>query len=477
MKTSFKNIIILGSGESGTGAALLAKAQGFDVFVSDSGEILQKHKDELIKNLIPFEEGAHTWEIIADADQIIKSPGIPDKAEIMKKIYAKSIPVISEIEFGFQYSNGKIIAVTGSNGKTTTTSLIYHILKEAGFNVGLGGNIGESFARKSIDNPYDFWVLELSSFQLDHCFEFRPNISVLMNITPDHLDRYDYKFENYIDSKFKIIQSQLPEDKFIVFTDNEPIASELQKRTIKPQILPISLVQQPVTGAWLDNKSLIINAGKQSVVIPIDKISIQGKHNYLNAMAAAVACLEAGVTAEKVISGLNTFKAVEHRLEPVAEVEGIQFINDSKATNVDSVFYALDSMKTPVILIAGGVDKGNEYAQIEELVKEKVKLLVCMGKDNSKLLSYFSGKIEIRETNTIEQAVAVAFNSAKKGDTVLLSPACASFDLFKNYEDRGKQFKQQVEKIKQIAESQWLKANENPGQKPLPNSHQPLPNQ
>ncbi|MBC7390113.1 MAG: UDP-N-acetylmuramoyl-L-alanine--D-glutamate ligase [Opitutaceae bacterium] len=447
----FKNIIILGSGESGTGAALLAKAQGFDVFVSDSGEIAQKHKEELIKNLIPFEEGAHTWEVIADADQIIKSPGIPDKAEIMKKIYASGIPVISEIEFGFQYSIGKIIAVTGSNGKTTTTSLIYHILKEAGFKVGLGGNIGESFARKAIDNPYDVWVLELSSFQLDHCFTFRPDISVLMNITPDHLDRYEYKFENYIDSKFRIIQAQQPEDKFIVFTDNEPIVSELQKRAIKPQILPISLVQQPVTGAWLDNKSLIVNAGKQSVVVPLDKIAIQGKHNMLNAMASITACLEAGVPADKILEGLQTFKPVEHRLEPVADIEGIHFINDSKATNVDSVFYALDSMKTPVILIAGGVDKGNEYSQIEELVKKKVKLLVCMGKDNSKLLAYFDGKVEIKETSSIEQAVAIAFNSAKKGDTVLLSPACASFDLFKNYEDRGKQFKQQVGNLKAIS--------------------------
>ena len=474
MQSSFKNIIILGSGESGTGAALLAKAKGFDVFVSESATIKEEYKKELIKHLIPFEEGHHTEEIIFDADEIIKSPGIPDKAEIIQKITARGIPIISEIEFGFRYAKGKIIAVTGSNGKTTTTSLIYHILKEAGFNVGLGGNIGESFAKKAIDNPYAFWVLELSSFQLDHCFTFRPDISILMNITPDHLDRYDYNFQNYINSKFRIVQSQTPQDKFIVFVDNEPIISELQNRTIHAEILPISLVGQPVTGAWLDNKCLIVNAGKQSLIVPVEKISIQGKHNMLNAMAAVTACLEADVPASKILEGLQSFKAVEHRLEPVADIAGIHFINDSKATNVDSVFYALDSMKTPVILIAGGVDKGNEYAQIDELVKNKVKLLVCMGKDNSKLVSYFRGKVEIRETSSIEQAVAVSINAAKKGDTVLLSPACASFDLFKNYEDRGIQFKEQVNKIGLIANSQWLRADDNTGQEPLPNRHQPL---
>ena len=449
-----KRIVILGSGESGTGAALLAKAKGFDVFVSDLGAIREDYKKELEAQLIPFEDGKHTEALILNADEIVKSPGIPDKAEMVKKIVKKGIPIVSEIEFGFRYAKGKIIAITGSNGKTTTTSLLFHLLKEAGLNLGLGGNIGESFAKKVINDPYDFWVLELSSFQLDHCFELRPFISIICNITPDHLDRYEYNFQNYIDSKFRITQAQTSTDKFIVFTDNEPIISELEKRTILPQILEISVLNQPKQGAWLNGNELEFNANGIAYSIPVESLSLKGKHNYLNTMAAVLACMELGIEKRNILSGLITFKAVEHRLEDAGLVNGVKFVNDSKATNVDSVFYALDSMETPVVLIMGGVDKGNDYNQIESLVRSKVKALVCMGTDNSKLVSYFYDKLDrIVETNSIEQAVNESFKLAQSGDTVLLSPACASFDLFKNYEDRGKQFKQLVSSLKLIVNS------------------------
>jgi UDP-N-acetylmuramoylalanine--D-glutamate ligase len=449
-----KRIVILGSGESGTGAALLAKAKGFDVFVSDLGIIREDYKKELEAASIPFEDGKHTETLILNADEVVKSPGIPDKAEMVKKIVKKGIPIVSEIEFGFRYAKGKIIAITGSNGKTTTTSLLFHLLKEAGLNVGLGGNIGESFAKKVIDDPYDFWVLELSSFQLDHCFEFRPFISIICNITPDHLDRYEYNFQNYIDSKFRITQAQTSTDKFIVFTDNEPIISELEKRTILPQILEISVLNKPKQGAWLNGNEIEFNANGIAYSIPTESLSLKGKHNYLNTMAAVLACMELGIEKRHILSGLITFKAVEHRLEDAGLVNGVKFVNDSKATNVDSVFYALDSMETPVVLIMGGVDKGNDYNQIESLVRSKVKALVCMGTDNSKLVSYFYDKLDrIVETNSIEQAVNESFKLAQSGDTVLLSPACASFDLFKNYEDRGRQFKQIVNSLKSTVNS------------------------
>ncbi len=449
-----KRIVILGSGESGTGAALLAKAKGFDVFVSDLSAIRDDYKKELLEAEIPFEEGKHTEDLILNADEVVKSPGIPDKAEMVKKIVKKGIPIISEIEFGFRYSKGKIIAITGSNGKTTTTSLLFHILKEVGLNVGLGGNIGESFAKKVIDDPYDYWVLELSSFQLDHCFEFKPFVSVIMNITPDHLDRYEYEFQNYINSKFRIAQAQDSTDKLIVFTDNEPIISELKKRTISAELLEISLLKQPKQGAWFDGNEVVVSANGKNLSIPKSAFSLKGKHNYLNVMAAVLACLEVGMDEKSILNGLGSFKAVEHRLEEVETINGITFINDSKATNVDSVFYALDSMENPVILILGGVDKGNDYSQIEKLVVDKVKALVCMGSDNSKLMNYFSLKVsQIVETHSIETAVEESFKLAKSGDTVLLSPACASFDLFKNYEDRGRQFKQVVNSLKSTVNS------------------------
>ncbi len=446
-----KRIVILGGGESGTGAALLAKAKGFDVFLSDLSVIRPDYKRELEEQGILYEEGTHTETLILTADEVVKSPGIPDKAEMVKMIQKKGIPIVSEIEFGFRYAQGRIIAVTGSNGKTTTTSLIYHILKEAGYNVGLGGNIGESFAKKAIDNPYDYWVLELSSFQLDHCFQFKPSVAIMTNITPDHLDRYQYNFQLYIDSKFRIVQAQDEQDAFIVFTDNEPIVSELPKRTIPSQLFSISLSKKPKEGAWFDRKSLVFALEGEELEISAELLKIKGKHNYINAMAAVLACLKIGLNKKQILSGLISFLPVEHRLEYVNTIGEVEFINDSKATNVDSVFYALDSIETPVVLIAGGVDKGNDYTQIEALVKEKVRALVCLGKDNSKLVSFFFGKIEtIVETDSMDAAVETAFRLTKPKDTVLLSPACASFDLFQNYEDRGRQFKQQVTSLKSM---------------------------
>ena len=450
-----KRIVILGAGESGTGAALLAKAKGYDVFVSDQGTIGDAYKAELTNASIPIEEGKHTEVLILNADEVVKSPGIPNQAEMVKKIVEKNIPIVSEIEFGSRYCKGKIIGITGSNGKTTTTSLLYHIMKEAGCNVGLGGNIGESFAKKVIDDPYQYWVLELSSFQLDHCFQLKPYISVITNITPDHLDRYEYQFQNYVNAKFRIAQAQDNNDYFIVFTDNEPIVSELKKRDIKPSLVEISLTKQPKQGAWFDGEKLHFKLKEDNWTISKEEISLKGKHNYLNAMVAVLACMEIGLEKEQILKGLASFNAVEHRMEFVERVKGINFINDSKATNVDSVFYALESMTNRVILILGGVDKGNDYSQIEELVKSKVPTLVCMGKDNHKLVEFFAGKVgQIIETDSIEAAVRESFEHAKLGDTVLLSPACASFDLFKNYEDRGKQFKEQVQKLAQKTRNQ-----------------------
>jgi UDP-N-acetylmuramoylalanine--D-glutamate ligase len=450
-----KRIVILGAGESGTGAALLAKAKGYDVFVSDQGTIGDAYKAELTNASIPIEEGKHTEVLILNADEVVKSPGIPNQAEMVKKIVEKNIPIVSEIEFGSRYCKGKIIGITGSNGKTTTTSLLYHIMREAGCNVGLGGNIGESFAKKVIDDPYQYWVLELSSFQLDHCFQLKPYISVITNITPDHLDRYEYQFQNYVNAKFRIAQAQDNNDYFIVFTDNEPIVSELKKRDIKPSLVEISLTKQPKQGAWFDGEKLHFELKEDNWTISKEEISLKGKHNYLNAMVAVLACMEIGLEKEQILKGLASFNAVEHRMEFVERVKGINFINDSKATNVDSVFYALESMTNRVILILGGVDKGNDYSQIEELVKSKVPTLVCMGKDNHKLVEFFAGKVgQIIETDSIEAAVRESFEHAKLGDTVLLSPACASFDLFKNYEDRGKQFKEQVQKLAQKTRNQ-----------------------
>ncbi len=438
-------IIILGSGESGVGAAILAQKQGMDVFVSDFGKIKQQYKDELVSLNILFEEGKHTEEIILSATTIIKSPGIADKAEIINKIREKNIPIISEIEFGFQFTSAKIIAITGTNGKTTTTSLIHHILEKAGLNVGLGGNIGTSFARQVANGDKDYFVLEISSFQLDNCITFKPFISVLCNITEDHLDRYDYKFENYIDTKISISKNQDEHDYFIYCLDDKVIMKHFQKVNSKVQKIPFSYNQKVSNGAYIENQQLIIELNKNNFTMPTSELSIHGIHNSYNSMAAAISAKLIGVRNDKIRESLEDFKNLEHRLEFVATIRGVDFINDSKATNVNSTWYALESMTKPIVLIAGGVDKGNDYTLIKNLVNKRVKAIICLGKDNEKLHEAFASEVGyIVDTQNMQQAVQMAYNITDKGDVVLLSPCCASFDLFENYEDRGKQFKRNV---------------------------------
>jgi UDP-N-acetylmuramoylalanine--D-glutamate ligase len=454
-----KKVVILGAGESGVGAALLAKSKSYEVFVSDKSKISEHYKQILLDNQIDFEEECHTPEKILSANEIVKSPGIPDTAEIVVQAHEKQIPVISEIEFGFRNTKAKIIAITGSNGKTTTTLLTYHLLKNAGLNVGLGGNVGESFAKQVIENKYDYFVLETSSFQLDGCFLFKPYISVILNITPDHLDRYNYNFDNYADSKMRIIRSQDDSDFFIYNADSEPITNRILKLKPSVQQLPITLSSDDDLKAI--SKVSYYQDGKITLRMPYNRpcqivmqeseLALKGKHNVFNSMAAALVAQILGVSEEKIREGLASFKGVPHRLEEVAEVRGVKFINDSKATNVDSVFYALGSFQADspnLIWIAGGIDKGNDYTQIHNLVKEKVRYMIALGKDNSKLLNYFKNDVEHYETDDIEKAVKKAFKVAKKGDIVLLSPACASFDLFKNYEDRGNQFREIVKGLK-----------------------------
>jgi UDP-N-acetylmuramoylalanine--D-glutamate ligase len=443
-------VVILGGGESGVGAALLAKHKGMEVFLSDKGSLSEKYKQILVENAIPFEEGQHTENLVLEADEVIKSPGIPDKAPLIQALAEKKIPVISEIEFASRYTNAKLIAITGSNGKTTTTLLTYHLLKSAGLKVGLAGNIGESLAKQVIADTFDYYVLEISSFQLDNSYEFHPYIAILLNITPDHLDRYEYTFQKYINSKFRIAQKLTKEDYFIYYKENPPIEQELAVRNIPATPLPISLEREMQTGAYLSNETLVIRTGSP-IRIALDELPVQGKHNAINSMAAILACRILGIEEAAIKAGLKTFQNAPHRLEKAGEINGITFINDSKATNVDSVFYALESMKQPVVLIAGGIDKGNDYTQIEELVNQKVKALVCLGKDNSKLLAFFRGKVPIiQETTYIREAVQMGLQLARPGEVVLLSPACASFDLFKNYEDRGTKFKEAVSELKNL---------------------------
>lgn len=440
-------VVVLGGGESGVGAALLAKAKGMEVFLSDRSSLSDKYRQILLDNQIAFEEGKHIENTILEADEVIKSPGIPDKIPLIQMLVQKGIPVISEIEFAARYTKAKLIGITGSNGKTTTTLLTYHLLKSAGLKVGLAGNIGESFARQVIEDTFDYYVLEVSSFQLDNSYQFHPYIAILLNITPDHLDRYEYTFQKYIDSKFRITQTLTSEDYFIYYNENPPIRQELTVRNIPAILLPVSLEEEMQTGAYLSGDALMIRTGEQ-IKIGLDELPVQGKHNAINSMAAILTCRLLGISEKAIKAGLNTFRNAPHRLEKAGEINGITFINDSKATNVDSVFYALESMKQPVVLIAGGIDKGNDYTQIEELVKRKVKALICLGKDNSKLLSFFSGKVPvIQETTYIREAVQMGLQLAESGESVLLSPACASFDLFKNYEDRGTQFKQAVNEL------------------------------
>ena len=444
-----KKIVILGGGESGVGAALLAKAKGFEVFLSDKAMLSDKYKEILSDNGIPFEEGEHTEAKILDANEVIKSPGIPDKVELIKKLHSLKIPVISEIEFASRYTKAKIIAITGSNGKTTTTLLTYHILKNAGLNIGLAGNIGESFAKQVIEDTFDYFVLELSSFQLDNCFSFKADAAILLNITPDHLDRYNYEFQPYIESKFRVLQNMTSADDFIYYQESEALMGELSKRTdLTVNCLPVSLTEKIEQGGSLQHETLHVRYQQQSFNFPVAELPIKGSHNAINAMCAILACKSLGIENEQSIAGLKSFKSVEHRLEPCGEIKGVQYVNDSKATNVDSVFYALGSYNDSIILIMGGVDKGNDYRQIEQLIVQKVKALICMGKDNSKLLEFFGKKVPmIFSVDSMQKAVQLSSDLGTEGDVVLLSPACASFDLFKNYEDRGRQFKVAVARL------------------------------
>jgi UDP-N-acetylmuramoylalanine--D-glutamate ligase len=439
-------IIILGSGESGVGAAKLAQKQGMEVFVSDFGTIKQAYKDELIALNIPFEEGKHTEEIILSATTVIKSPGIADKVSIIKENNRKTrFRLFLKLNSDFVFSKAKIIAITGTNGKTTTTSLTYHILEKAGLDVGLGGNIGTSFARQVAEGDKEYFVLEISSFQLDNCTTFKPFISILCNITEDHLDRYDYKFENYIRSKFSITKNQDANDYFIYCQDDAVSTEYFNMANSEVQKIPFSYHQKVSNGAYIENQQLIIELNKNNFTMPTSELSIHGIHNSYNSMAAAISAKLIGVRNEKIRESLEDFKNLEHRLEFVATIKGVDFINDSKATNVNSTWYALESMTKPVVLIAGGVDKGNDYTLIKDLVNKRVKAIICLGKDNEKLHAAFASEVGyILDTQSMEQAVQMAYNITDKGDVVLLSPCCASFDLFENYEDRGKQFKRNV---------------------------------
>jgi len=443
------NIIILGGGESGVGAAVLAKHKGHPVFLSDGGKLKDIYKAELNANGIEFEEGGHSVERILAADEVVKSPGIPEKNEMVKAIRAKGIPVISEIEFAYRYKgDSTIVAITGSNGKSTTTALMYHICKTAELDCAMVGNIGYSFARQVAEDPKPLYIIEVSSFQLDDIKTFRPNVSILLNITEDHLDRYDYKFENYINSKFRIIENQTMDDYFIYCLDDETIMQRFPLLTIHTNPLPFSMKQEVKKGGYIKGDQMMLRIQEERVSMSIYDFALKGKHNNYNTMAAGIAASTIGIRKEKIRDAVKNFHSLEHRMEFIAMVRGVEFINDSKATNVNSTWYALESMNKPTVLILGGVDKGNDYSLITDLVKEKVKAIVCMGTDNSKIIAAFKDIVPmIIETDSAKKAVNAAFRAATKDDVVLLSPACASFDLFKNYEDRGTQFKEAVKEL------------------------------
>ena len=443
-----RKIVILGAGESGAGSAVLALKQGFDVFVSDKGEIREKYRDILNSHNIRWEEGKHSEDLILSADEIIKSPGIPESAPIVTKIREKEIHIISEIEFAGRYAVGTKICVTGSNGKTTVTNLIYHILNKAGKKVAMTGNVGNSFAMAVAEGSYDYFVIELSSFQLDGMYEFKADIAVLMNITPDHLDRYGYILQNYIDSKFRITQNQTKSD-FLIFWEGDPvIRSEFSKKQYGMTLLPFSDEMEEGMAAFVKDDEIVIAYPNKTNLMTIHELALKGRHNTYNSMAAALAGKVLNIRKEVIRESLADFQGVEHRLEPVITVCGIDFINDSKATNVNSAWYALECMETNIVWIVGGVDKGNDYSELFPVVRKKVKAIVCLGKDNRKIIEAFSDKVAtIVETGSMEEAVRSSYYLAKKGDTVLLSPACASFDLFKNYEDRGRQFKQAIRNL------------------------------
>lgn len=441
-------ITILGGGESGTGAAVLARVKGFDVFLSDSGSIPEQQKKRLVEWDIPYEEGGHTLGKILDAAEIVKSPGIPDTAPVIRAAKEAGIGIISEIEFAGRYDRAKKICITGSNGKTTTTSLIYHLLQLTGMNVGLGGNIGKSYAYQVATCDYDIYVLEISSFQLDNMYDFKADIAVLTNITPDHLDRYDYKLENYVRAKFRITRNMDKDDCFIFCSDDEITVGHLNDIVIKAKMLPFTQRGTVEEGAYVDDGRMVVKYGARECRIFLNELALQGRHNLYDSMAAAIAGKVMDIDDEKIREGLKTFKNIEHRLEKVATVNGVLYINDSKATNVNSAWYALESMDRPVVWIAGGTDKGNDYAQLYELAAKKVKALICLGVDNRKLHESFSGIVpEITDASSAEEAVKKAYGMAENGDVVLLSPCCASFDLFKNYEERGRLFKEAVRNL------------------------------
>lgn len=441
-------IVVLGAGESGAGAAVLAKVKGFEVFVSDMSSIKDKYKKMLDEYAIAWEEGKHTPECIMDADEVIKSPGIPDTAPLIVALKEKGTPIISEIEFAGRYTDARMICITGSNGKTTTTLLTYHILKSAGLKVGLAGNVGQSLAYQVAVCDNDYYVVELSSFQLDNMYDFKADIAVLLNITPDHLDRYDYKMENYIDSKFRITRNQTSEDAFVYWNDDPVINEKLRSMQLNSQVYPFSETPEPQSRAYTQDHKVVINTPDDVFTMEEDELALPGRHNLYNSLAAGISANLLHIEKEDIRRALSSFQAVEHRLEPVATVKGVRFVNDSKATNVNSCWYALESMDTPVVLILGGKDKGNDYTEIEQLVHDKVKAIVCMGVDNSPLHAFFDGKVEhIEDAGSMQEAVAKAYAAATAGDTVLLSPCCASFDLFKSYEDRGTQFKECVRNL------------------------------
>ncbi len=443
-----KLMVILGGGESGVGSAILARAKGFDVFLSDNGKLTDEHRQTLIDYTIDFEEGKHTEEKILLADEIVKSPGISNLDPLIRKIREKGIPVISEIEFAGRYTNAKMICVTGSNGKTTTASLIYHILQSAGFNVGLGGNIGKSFARQVAEEDYDYYVLELSSFQLEDIENFKSDVAVLLNITPDHLDRYDYNMQNYVDAKMRIIRNQSIDDALVYWVDDPIVTREIEKLKPPVSLYGFSETKRENSCAYTEDDQIYINVKNHMFTMEQELLALQGTHNLYNSLASGIVAKLLDITDENLRQSLSDFKGVPHRLEKVATVRGVQYINDSKATNVNSCWYALQSIRSKVVLILGGTDKGNDYSEIEDLVKSKVRALIFLGKDNSKLHAFFNGKVPvIEDAYSMEEAVNKAYRLAEKGDTVLLSPCCASFDLFKNYEDRGEQFKECVRRL------------------------------
>ena len=442
-----KRIVILGAGESGAGAAVLAKKKGFDVYVSDMSMIAPRYKKMLEDRQIAWEEGRHTEELILNADEIIKSPGIADSKPIVQKIIAKGIHIISEIEFAGRYTHSKMICITGSNGKTTTTSLIYHIFKEAGYDCGLAGNIGNSLALQVAETPHEYYIIELSSFQLDNMYDFRANIAILLNITPDHLDRYDFKMQNYVDAKMRILQNQTPEDAFIYWNDDPIVKHELEKYDIKAIRYPFSELKEKGSIGYIEAGKYVIEK-PEPFNMEQEQLSLTGRHNIYNSLAAGIVGNIAGIKKEVIRKSLSDFPGVEHRLEKVTTVRGVYYVNDSKATNVDACWYALDSMKTKVVLILGGKDKGNDYEPIKPLIREKCSALVYLGADNQKLHDNFDELgIPVRDTHSMKDCVEACYELAKTGETVLLSPCCASFDLFKNMEDRGEQFKELVRNL------------------------------